>query len=117
MISKIIPVIDELTIADPKSDLKKSSRVGRYRIGNEAIFFPLNINWAYIPLKELTNYDFNSKDYTTRICCASATLKDAVPTVEIQYAKDGKSPLEFTSLAEASRFAKLLDERLQALRG
>ncbi len=117
MFTKIIPVLDELTIADPKTDLKNSTRVGRYRIGNEAIFFPLNINWAYLPLKDVSNYSFDSMDYTTKICCASATLKDAVPTVEIQYAQDGKTPLEFTSQSEAAKFAKLLDEKLQSIRG
>ena len=54
--ARIKPLLAHAQLEDAQLELKQSKRVEKYRVSENALFFPRGFSWLYLPLREIRAY-------------------------------------------------------------
>lgn len=74
-----------ISITDPKADRKGSTRVGKYHLGKEALFFPYFPYDKYIPYTAIKSLETREGSVHVTGCCAGGV---PVKVLVVEYYED-----------------------------
>ena len=101
-------ICEAFPVADPKADYAAAAKVGRYRFGGEAVYFPGFPSTQYLPVAALSRAWVQKSAIAAKGCCGAQL---PVYLLRVQYQGEFYQNFTFDKPAEADRALKLLAER------